>query len=615
MKPTDSAIHLLPDHLINQIAAGEVIERPASVVKELLDNSLDADASQIDIEIERGGTQLIRITDNGHGIRAADLSLAITRHATSKLMRLSDLQSLLTMGFRGEALPSIAAVSRMTLISRHHDAEHAWKIQLEKDAHIPEPSPASHPFGTTVECRDLFFNVPARRKYLRAERTEFYQILQWVRQAAISHHRVGFVLRHNGRVILRTPACGDDQLAQRVRAIFGNAFIDQARYIEVDFENLAIKGWVGLSSAAKTINDSQFVALNGRVIRDKRITHALNKAYEPLLPSGRHAVYCLMITMDPAQVDVNVHPAKTEVRFVNTREIHDAIFSSVSQALGSEQMDRLSGQQTQQQIGDHQNTSSNGLMEEATRLRKQAEWPSAVRERVPAYQRRVRQSHSQTILDHPRRHDPVLPQQARQVNEITHLASGPVKANDIQHWQLGEYLLVKQDSEERDDHGNDALLLFHRETVLDAFCKKLVDEFSTSSRPLLFPITLTHEALLCAVRPVRNKLAARGILFLERDKALLLVALPARISPSLITQDWQALTVAAEQGSTLDSFLSAYLRKEMDEKALIDAFCRSELKNDVQEKRLPGRILMASDLARLLDQSALSVDDLLAVKA
>ncbi len=331
-------IKVLPEHLINQIAAGEVVERPASVVKELLDNSLDARATQVTIDIEQGGSGLIRIKDDGVGIPHDELALALTRHATSKITQIDDLRKLRTMGFRGEALPSIASISRLSITSKSHGAEHAWTLKSEGRTEKFAPELASHPQGTSIEVRDLFFNVPARRKYLKAERTEFYQIQQLARHFAISHPELGVRLTHNGRQILNLKPVKAD-ITERVHKINGARFMQHAVEIDAENQGLVLKGWAGLGLAARTMNDSQFFCLNGRCIKDKLINHAIQQAYQGMLPEGRYATYALYLEIDPALVDVNVHPAKTEVRFRDGRTVHDFIYSSLNRMLRESQME------------------------------------------------------------------------------------------------------------------------------------------------------------------------------------------------------------------------------------------------------------------------------------
>ena len=333
-------IKILPDFLINQIAAGEVVERPASVVKELLDNSLDAGASQITLDIEQGGVGLIRIKDDGVGIPPDELALALTRHATSKINAIDDLREIMTMGFRGEALPSIASISRLSLTSKAQDHTHAWLIKSEGRTDQSAPVPASHPQGTSIEVRDLFFNVPARRKYLRAERTEFYQIQQLVRHFAVSHPEVGIRLSHNGRQILNLKKSAQDS-QERVLAVLGNRFMQHALPIEVQIDNLRLSGWAGNAQAARTMNDSQFFSLNGRCLKDKRINHAIKQAYHGVLAEGRYASFALSLELDPNLVDINVHPAKTEVRFQDSRKVHDFIYGALHRALHQQQASLL----------------------------------------------------------------------------------------------------------------------------------------------------------------------------------------------------------------------------------------------------------------------------------
>ncbi len=336
MQKTSSRIELLPDHLINQIAAGEVIERPASVVRELLDNSVDAGASRIVIDIEHGGSSLIRVRDDGRGIYPDDLTLALTRHATSKIHHIRDLQYLMTMGFRGEALPSIASVSRFSIQSAIEGQAHAWMIRNEGRSGHQEPEPVSHPVGTTVEVRDLFYNLPARRKYLRTERTEFYQIQQLVRHFALGHPELAIRLTHNGRQVmdLKPVSAG---ICERVRDVCGSRFLQQSLNIEDQIPSIKLSGFLLNPEAARTTSDTQFFCLNRRCIRDKRVNHAITQACQALLPEGRHLAYVLYLEIEPSLVDVNVHPAKTEVRFREGRTVHDFIYSAVRSALNGGQ--------------------------------------------------------------------------------------------------------------------------------------------------------------------------------------------------------------------------------------------------------------------------------------
>lgn len=330
-----SEIRLLSSRLANQIAAGEVVERPASVVKEVLENALDAGATRIEIDVEGGGSKLIRIRDNGKGMAADDLPLALARHATSKIATLDDLESVGTLGFRGEALASIGSVSRLTLTSNASDAGSAGNSALceGRDMNV-EVRPAPHPRGTTVEVRDLFFNTPARRKFLRTEKTEMNHLEEVVKRLALSRFDVAFSLRHNGRVMHNLPAANQPaERARRVASVCGPAFMEQTLEIDAEAGPLRLSGWVALPTFSRSQADLQYFFVNGRVIRDRLIAHAVKQAYRDVLYHGRHPAFVLFLELDPAQVDVNVHPTKHEVRFRDGRSVHNFIFSSLHRAL------------------------------------------------------------------------------------------------------------------------------------------------------------------------------------------------------------------------------------------------------------------------------------------
>ncbi|MBG7602809.1 MAG: DNA mismatch repair endonuclease MutL [Gammaproteobacteria bacterium] len=322
-------IHALPTVLVNQIAAGEVVERPASVIKELVENSLDAGASQIDVSVEQGGIKRMQIRDNGSGIYADDLALALSRHATSKLESLEELERISSMGFRGEALPSIASVSRLTMTSSAPGEEQAHSIASDG-----EIMPAAHPQGTTLEVRDLFYNTPARRKFMRTEKTEFRHIDHLLRRLALSRFDVGFSLTHNRRQIFSLPAVtqtsGNDQ---RIASLLGQGFVDNALCFEHEAVGLRLRGWVGLPTFSRSQADMQHFFVNGRMVRDKLVTHAIRQAYRDVLFHGRHPAYVLYLELNPVLVDVNVHPTKHEVRFREGRLVHDFLFRTLHQVL------------------------------------------------------------------------------------------------------------------------------------------------------------------------------------------------------------------------------------------------------------------------------------------
>lgn len=326
-------IQQLPTKLINQIAAGEVIDRPASVVKELLENCIDSGATQVEIDIEQGGVKRIRLRDNGCGIAKDDLSMALKRHATSKIHSLSDLEAVGTMGFRGEALPSIASVSQLTL-SSSTDGDSAWSLYSDGSDANAAPEPASHQQGTTVDVQDLFFNVPARRKFLKTERTEFSHIDTLVKRIALSAPHLGITLNHNGKLHAKlNPASEQTGLNARVRQLCGAAFLEQSLYIEHEAAGLKLYGWVGLPTFSRSQADLQFFFVNGRVVRDKLVTHAVKQGYQDVMYHGRHPAYVLHLEMDPHWVDVNAHPTKYEVRFREGRLVHDFLYRTLHHAL------------------------------------------------------------------------------------------------------------------------------------------------------------------------------------------------------------------------------------------------------------------------------------------
>ena len=327
-------IRVLPDTLVNQIAAGEVVERPAAVVKELIENSLDAGARAIEVEIEQGGAALIRIRDDGKGIARDELALALTRHATSKIGSFDDLERVATLGFRGEALPSILSVSRLKLTSRTADADHGWELGGAGQIDDSAPRPAAQPFGTTIEVRDLFFNTPARRKFLKSEATEFRQVQQAVARVALSRFDVGFVLRHNRRSVFDlAPAAGDEGRLARLRQICGAEFVEQSTTIDESRLGMRLSGWIGLPSFARASADLQYVYVNGRLVRDRLLAFALKRAFADVMHSTHHPAYVVYLELDPAAVDVNVHPQKTEVRFRDATRVHDLLFGAVHQLL------------------------------------------------------------------------------------------------------------------------------------------------------------------------------------------------------------------------------------------------------------------------------------------
>lgn len=335
-----SRIQKLTPLLANQISAGEVIERPASVIKELIENCLDANANKIELDIDQGGMRLIRVRDNGTGIHPDDLGLALSRHTTSKIKDLNDLEQIMTLGFRGEALASMSAVSRLTLSSAVANSQ-AWQVQTQGIEQQPEVLPASHPVGTTVEVRDLFFNTPARKKFLRAEKTEFDHIDEVVKRIALSAFTVDFTLKHNQKLIRQYRAAKSEiEREQRVASLCGTAFIENALKIESEILGLKLFGWIAQPTFSRAQADLQYFYVNGRIVRDKTVNHAVRQAYHDVLYGDRHPAFVLFLEISPDQVDVNVHPAKYEVRFRESRLVHDFMSRCIHDALAEVQLDK-----------------------------------------------------------------------------------------------------------------------------------------------------------------------------------------------------------------------------------------------------------------------------------
>jgi DNA mismatch repair protein MutL len=333
-------IQILPEQLVNQIAAGEVIERPASVAKELIENSLDAGATSIEVEAEKGGIARILVRDNGCGVLAEELPLALARHATSKIDGLSDLERVSTLGFRGEALPSIGSVANLTLTSRARGAETGFCVRTDGRGGVSKAAPAAHPPGTSVDVRELFFSVPARRKFLRAPATEFGHLETMVRRLALSHYDVAWRLTHDGREVWRAPICaGRLDEERRIAALCRSDFITRAIHIRQSTGGISLHGWIGLPAAARARTDQQYFYVNRRMVRDKLIAHAVRQAYNDVLFHGVHPSFVLYLELDPALVDVNAHPAKHEVRFRDGRRVHDQIFHALHEALAATRPD------------------------------------------------------------------------------------------------------------------------------------------------------------------------------------------------------------------------------------------------------------------------------------
>ncbi|MEM8593289.1 MAG: DNA mismatch repair endonuclease MutL [Pseudomonadota bacterium] len=341
-----SNIHYLSEQLSNQIAAGEVVERPASVLKEVLENSLDAGATSVIIDIESGGVQLLRVRDNGVGIEKDDMQRALSRHATSKIFDLDDLENIVTLGFRGEALASISSVARVNLKSGYQGQKDAWEVGSQGGVDISEVKPCAHPEGTTFEMRDLFFNTPARRKFLKTEKTELGYVLEVVRRQALSRFDVAFECRNNGKQVFKLPAC-ESQADQerRIDDVCGKQFVENSFHFSQQNDGMTLSGWLGSPTFSRSQGDLQYFFVNGRVVKDKVIMHAVRQAYKDVLFHGRHPAYVLFLSINPDAVDVNVHPTKHEVRFRETRSIHNFLYSTLSRVIADARPDDvMSGQ-------------------------------------------------------------------------------------------------------------------------------------------------------------------------------------------------------------------------------------------------------------------------------
>jgi DNA mismatch repair protein MutL len=359
-----SRIHQLDNRLANQIAAGEVVERPASVVKELLENSIDAGASRIEVDIERGGTRLIRITDNGGGIVKHDLKLALSRHATSKISCSEDLAAISSLGFRGEALASIASVARLVLTSRTADSEFAWQAIAEGRDMAVKIQPASATVGTRIEVRDLFYNTPARQKFLRAEKTEFAHIEEIFKRHALANHSIAFILKHNHKVVRRIPAIKNQaNLLARIEAICGKPFAENAIGFECQHELVKLKGWTGGAAYHRSESDIQYVFVNNRPVKDKMLNHAIRQAFQDRLPVGRMPTFVMFLEIDPTSIDVNVHPTKHEIRFDHQRMVHDLIVHSIVESLAEKQIPLVSVEDETIQTSNSYPTTEENLRE------------------------------------------------------------------------------------------------------------------------------------------------------------------------------------------------------------------------------------------------------------
>jgi DNA mismatch repair protein MutL len=536
-------IHLLSPRLANQIAAGEVVERPANIIKELVENSLDAGSTRIEIDVEQGGIKLLRIRDDGHGIPKDDLPLALSRHATSKISTLDDLEAVRSLGFRGEALASISSVSRLTMTSatapEEGEPEQAWQVEVEGREMAANVKPAAHPKGTTLEVRDLFFNTPARRKFLRTEKTEFNHVDEYFKRLALSRYDVAFSLRHNQKVIhsLR-PAIRNIDKEKRVAALLGTKFIDAALHVDSAAAGLELTGWVGLPTFSRSAADMQYFFVNGRVVRDRLVAHAIKQAYRDVLYHGRQPAFVLYLTVDPALVDVNVHPTKHEVRFRDGRLVHDYLFRTLHKALADVRPDHqtaptsLQGsgvlptdssgltspalmanslqQVTGIQAGEFSEQTRMSLLPNRNPMTGQANNPGGVQEHLNAYQalsQPLNVASTNTVTEE--RIDP-------ETGEITHVLveSNLAQESDVPPLgfavaQLHGIYILSQNAHGLivvDMHAAHERITYER-------LKIAVDNQNVQSQPLLVPITLSvSEGEADAAEQFADEFARFGVL-------------------------------------------------------------------------------------------------------
>ncbi|WP_394245585.1 DNA mismatch repair endonuclease MutL [Vibrio astriarenae] len=556
-------IKILPARLANQIAAGEVVERPASVVKELVENSLDSGATRIDIDIEKGGAKMIRVRDNGKGIPKDELGLALSRHATSKIHTLDDLEAIISLGFRGEALASISSVARLTLTSRPTTQEEAWSCYTEGRDMEVKLQPAAHPVGTSVEVLDLFFNTPARRKFLKTEKTEFTHIDELLKRIALSRFDVTINLRHNGKMIRQYRAAKtESQAEKRIAAVCGAAFVRSMLKVELEHNDLKLHGWITTPEGARQQSDLQYCYVNGRMMRDKLINHAIRQSYETTLRPDQFATYVLFIEIDPHQVDVNVHPAKHEVRFHQARLVHDFIYQALAGALAqSLNIDERKptesafhhGEQAQPTVNDssvekqleraventpaYPNKAPLSQPSEVGESRASHEWQSqsrasakmggSARERAPsaspshrevqAYQQLMQTPHS--VSDSKPR-----PSSTAEIDR-TEAASAPARGSQHKAREFGkavcvveqQYLLTQYD-------GQCFMLSIPRAEWWKQYGQLTPQQGPLTMQPLLIPLAIKVDAELYQIQQqIQPLLIKLGIKIVEKDKTTLMV--------------------------------------------------------------------------------------------
>lgn len=574
-------IQILPARLANQIAAGEVVERPASVVKELIENSLDAGATHIDVEIEKGGHKRICIRDNGSGIEKQQLVLALSRHATSKITCLDDLEQILSLGFRGEALASVSSVSRLTLTSKTAEQPSAWEAHAEGRDMEVELHPTAHPTGTSVDVLDLFFNTPARRKFLRTEKTEYNHIDELIKRISLSRFDVGFSVKHNGKILHKYPIANQPQSREkRMASICGKDFATCAIQISSAYQNLQIQGWLAAPGGERVNNDLQYFYVNGRMMRDKLINHAIRQAFEGLIPAERYPAYVLYLTIDADQVDVNVHPAKHEVRFHQSRLVHDFIYRAITDALEQAMTDDNQAPAIRELPAAQPNHNY------ITPL--QAEEAAVQQYSAAAIQQNARPAARSTSHSAVYRGDPAVNRDAAKNYQQLMTTQTPNSMESQTQWMQIDHsqLLLK--------HQNDFYLVF----VTDLYFEKLLSTFVENvpvAQPLLMPVSLAADkALAHKGKQLQSPLMELNVDIDCVPKRIILRKVPAglrnlpwtQILPDLLTIEYQTseqfvmdfLTVLSEQAGEFKSSEAFQLLQWTEHNCSVDRFAQLLLK-------------------------------------
>ncbi|GAB7218652.1 DNA mismatch repair endonuclease MutL [Vibrio comitans] len=634
-----SEIKILPARLANQIAAGEVVERPASVVKELVENSIDAGATRIDIDIEKGGSKLIRIRDNGKGIIKDELQLALSRHATSKITTLDDLEAIMSLGFRGEALASISSVSRLTLTSRTATQEQAWSAYSEGRDMQVKLQPTAHPIGTSVEVLDLFFNTPARRKFLRTEKTEFTHIEELLKRIALSRFDVTLNLRHNGKLVKQYRAAKTErQIEQRIQSVCGKNFADNMLKVELQHQDLKLYGWITTPAAARSQGDLQYCYVNGRMMRDKLINHAIRQSYELALRPEQFAAYVLFIEIDAHQVDVNVHPAKHEVRFHQARLVHDFIYQALVDALGQSQQ-LVSEERRQSAFATPHPQQSTASEPEQTTITSSPELkpvsasPSQreaqAMQQIPAYPNRVesaessrgaQRSEGQARSSWGQNNTPRAPkpqvseqeakvyQQLMTVDEPSSVAETPSSVADQAINQLGKALTVVN---ERflliNTNAGCGLLALSYAEILKLRGQLSVDQRQLVKQPLLIPLALRVRGedieLLKHIQPMLERFAIQ--LMFKAGAKVMIMAVPQPLRHHNLQQLFSRLIDMLSDGPQL-SFeqLSLWLASQVAEQNKTYTLSEAvQLLSDLEGASAQGLDLKDKKLIQLVDFS------------